>query len=776
MDYSFWVSTIFSIGFFALAQWLSLYVFAGHFQSPLTLYWVVFGSALTSTTVFYALIRTSTKFLFRLLGGRQTYDYQETLDQSCASLSGEFSECDAAQRMLASIDEQVKVAAVAMFVASRNGFVLRGFRGVKSKFYDYQLAKDSLLVRWLTDNRRVLFRSELTQSYDEHLITRAEIADLRRLYQDVENLQVHVAIPIFIKDTLKGIMLVGKSLSKLRYSAQDVEFFARIGRQILFNQDHLSFSAKVDKVLHDMQVLKKTTALMNTTTDIDVVLNMLTKSMVQAVAFSRAILLVYDDQGLKARALYGLSLAYHGIRVPVAMHRLERAFKGRELLVIEKKHRKLLTFFTDIDLQDGVIIPLRQRGQLVGIMVLDDHPQRVVLSASQEDLLIVMARQLEAALVRSSLSIERDLRNEQMFVFQQEADNLRSYTEHILYNISNAIVVTDPHDTITVFNKAAQDFFCCEPEKVLGKPISVLITQDAVGQYGLDFSRQEPFAFDGVINTAVGQLPIKGNFILLRSQGRLRGKLLVLSDISQIKALEKQLYFSDRLSSVGTMAASMIHEIKNPLTSLKMFSQVMSQRYTDPAFWDNYGVIVAEEIERLDLLVNNFLGFSRKDLEQNPFVTAEELIGKVIKLLAPKLNRNHIHVTAQIASDLVIQGDEKALQQVIINMLINAEQAFDPEQPEKLLSIRAYALDQKACICITDNGRGISDHERDEIFKPFYTTKKEGTGLGLFISSKIISDMSGRMSVKSKLGFGTEFRIELPLYHPQTVSAGYSAS
>jgi signal transduction histidine kinase len=250
----------------------------------------------------------------------------------------------------------------------------------------------------------------------------------------------------------------------------------------------------------------------------------------------------------------------------------------------------------------------------------------------------------------------------------------------------------------------------------------------------------------------------------------LLGAVLVINDHTAIERLQNQVRQADRLASIGTLASGMAHEIKNPLTALKTFTQLLPKRYNDAEFRQDFSTLVGSEIGRIERIVNELLAFARPAPLMIEPVKMHEIVDGAVRLVGPQASRLNVSVhKALCASNDQIAADKDRLQQVLLNLLLNALQASEPgDSVELSTEIQNGASEPEPVIRIDvrDTGSGIPKETLPHIFDPFFTTKSEGTGLGLSVSYNIIAEHGGRMEVQSELGKGTCFSIYLPLNLP----------
>lgn len=231
--------------------------------------------------------------------------------------------------------------------------------------------------------------------------------------------------------------------------------------------------------------------------------------------------------------------------------------------------------------------------------------------------------------------------------------------------------------------------------------------------------------------------------------------------------LYEQMLNTAKLALVGTMAAGMAHEIRNPLTSMKTFIQILPDNHTDKEFIERFNIVVGEEINRLDRLTEELLSFAKPKPHKYEQVDVNTFVEKVIELFEMQTGKKKISIMKSLGKVPKVYADEEQLTQVFMNMFLNSMQALGEK---KNITIETGVdmgenLQKLVCISINDTGMGIPDHLLDKIFDPFFTTKKEGTGLGLAICLKIIQEHNGFFKVKSKVNEGTSFKIFLPAYN-----------
>lgn len=231
----------------------------------------------------------------------------------------------------------------------------------------------------------------------------------------------------------------------------------------------------------------------------------------------------------------------------------------------------------------------------------------------------------------------------------------------------------------------------------------------------------------------------------------------VIRDISARKRNEEFLRKTDKLSAVGQLAAGVAHEIRNPLTALKGFTQLLKLKHEDNTA---YCEIMLTELDRINFIVNEFMQLSRPQVADFKQHHLKVLIDNIISLLDAQAIINNVQIIIELEENIPsIYCDENQLKQVFINIMKNAIEAM-PNGGN--LIIQSNAQNNKILVRFKDQGCGISSEQIPKLGEPFFTTKEKGTGLGLMVSYNIIEAHKGTMFIESELGQGTTISITLP--------------
>ncbi|MEK3746031.1 MULTISPECIES: PAS domain S-box protein [unclassified Brevibacillus] len=353
--------------------------------------------------------------------------------------------------------------------------------------------------------------------------------------------------------------------------------------------------------------------------------------------------------------------------------------------------------------------------------------------------------------------VTRQKQTEEALLFMQE--NFRLISE----NIMDLILIVDLNGHITYASPSIQSVLGLSASHILLRHFSVLIQPEQRQAASLDFQKM-----------IVDKIPLEAEYSYRHPDGRMlifefkgtpdigadghvKNTVIVARDITERRHSEELLRYSDKLSALGELAAGIAHEIRNPLTSLKGFLQLME---SEPATNHQYVQIMLSEIERISSITSELLLMAKPQTQRYAPNGLLPLLHSVIKLLAPQALLKNVNIVTHFPSATsLIPCEEYQIKQVFINIIKNGMEAMPSGG---ILSIAVVEDDQNVLVRVTDQGHGIPEELLPRLGELFYTTKETGTGLGLLVSSKIIRDHGGTLEITSKLGKGTTVMITLP--------------
>ncbi len=360
-----------------------------------------------------------------------------------------------------------------------------------------------------------------------------------------------------------------------------------------------------------------------------------------------------------------------------------------------------------------------------------------------------------------------------VYHFRIQLINQLSATEdryrNIVENSADAIITIGPDNRIQSWNKGAERLFGWSTHEAIGAPIGIMIPAKLLqaGEllclaYGLTSAKETKNYQTERLDKQGRHIPVNLTETALLSNNTIIGRSQIIRDVSELQTIEHQMRQSDRLATVGQLAAGVAHEIGNPLTSISSLVQLLERRMTNPDHISKLSRIRAN-IERITKIVHELVDFTRPQATDVQHVQINDVIQNAVGLMAYDNRSQKINIELDLTSDLPrVKASPDKLHQVVVNLLVNA---FDAMK-EMGDTIRITTGEQQAAIFIRveDNGGGMDPDVQDKIFEPFFTTKDvgKGTGLGLSVSHGIINSMRGQLRVDSEPGAGATFLIEIP--------------
>jgi two-component system, NtrC family, sensor kinase len=404
-------------------------------------------------------------------------------------------------------------------------------------------------------------------------------------------------------------------------------------------------------------------------------------------------------------------------------------------------------------------LPFRVKDRTLGYLGLGKTRRNDFLSSEDIDLLRTITGYASIALENARLyeSIEQKaLQNQSLWEFSAS----------MIESIDAGVLACDLAGRVESWNSTLERLYGLERSKVLGKRLREVFDPAVVDDLPRsDETRQGISLYKRRLRTADERELIVNISVtpLIGKDGEVRGRLLVLQDLTERVSLEDQLAQSEKLSSIGLLAAGVAHEVNTPLAVIASQGQMLLRQ--TPVDSPQHPILekIVKQSFRASDIVNNLLKFSRLGGSERAAIDINKVIQETASLLDPMIRASKIRLNLQLASELPpVYGNFGKLQQVFMNLVLNARDAM-PMGGELLMVTEHDQSVVRAEVC--DTGVGIAPEVLNRIFDPFFTTKGSGrgTGLGLAVTYGIISDHAGKIQVNSKVGKGTTFRLEFPL-------------
>jgi two-component system NtrC family sensor kinase len=361
----------------------------------------------------------------------------------------------------------------------------------------------------------------------------------------------------------------------------------------------------------------------------------------------------------------------------------------------------------------------------------------------------------------SFIDVQRDVTRQ--YETEAKLQEHKRLIDNILATTPQGVLVIDDENRVLLANKALQDIFHFNTRKFNNKLLEEVfpanhyfdlhkaVKSDDTEKHSVEFryptEEQEKIIYCTVVKMDGGRT------------------LLTFSDVSREREEEEKLYLTDRLASLGEMAAGLAHELNNPLTGILALSQLLNNGNLPEEYREDIGSI-HNEAKRAADIVKNVLLFARNKTGENGRSSPNEVIKDVLRLRVYEEKINNISVVTNLEENLPqIPLEKGQLQQVFLNMISNAEAAIKDIRKEGTITITTQRVNNHVNIMVGDNGCGIKKQVLPRIFDPFFTTKEigKGTGLGLSICYSIIVKHGGKINVKSQVNEGTTFTIRMPV-------------
>ncbi len=402
-------------------------------------------------------------------------------------------------------------------------------------------------------------------------------------------------------------------------------------------------------------------------------------------------------------------------------------------------------------------VPLTGKRRQCGAVYIDCITGRHTFTEQDLEFLTATAIQMGIALENTSL--------------YREQVKLAEFTDSIIESLGAGLLVTDTNQVIKRINTAGRKLL--DIEDPVGKRLS---EYDCMIGFEKEINRlqsQKDYRVRGEVEISLREKDLTLGLSVssqLDFDGRLIGTICIFRDLTEIKKMTEQLRRARHLASLGEMAAGIAHEIRNPLNSIRGFSELLSES-EDTSSVKEYSQIIIDESDRLNYIVQEILDFSRQKKFRMNRINLNQLVSNLTKSLKIEAGEKELHLETNCTEDLPqIEGNEEKLKQVIINIAQNGIQAMDQGTGTLTIQTGVSVAEERlpeVIVEITDTGYGIQEKDLKKIFDPFFTKRDVGTGLGLSICQRVMDGHNGRIEVDSKIGSGTTFRLIFPAASPQ---------
>ena len=395
----------------------------------------------------------------------------------------------------------------------------------------------------------------------------------------------------------------------------------------------------------------------------------------------------------------------------------------------------------------ALFMPLVGRQRTIGVLMVG-LTQYHWFTPREVSLIHLMAGQAAIALENTALTTEVAQRLDHI-------SELKAFTDTLVDNLRTSMIVVDLAGRLTLANRAARILCATSGDLQVGMPLPEAVAR--ICPVSRSLAGETVPEHDVVWGQAILEVE---SAPLHDRHGHLIGAVSLAKDMTGVRQMEQQVRRVEKLAAMGELAAGAAHEIRNPLTSIRGFIQLVQARAARGPE-DEFFQIVLDEIDRIDHIIRDLLLLARPSDLQRVNTALDHLIGEVLRLQQSQFRQQHIRVVQEFDPSVgTVPIDPKMFRQLLLNLILNAIQAM-PDGGTLCLSLRRSGPDTIA-LAVSDTGAGISDENFGRLFIPFFTTKETGTGLGLALCYGIVQAHGGRIDVQSRKGQGSTFTVILP--------------
>lgn len=346
------------------------------------------------------------------------------------------------------------------------------------------------------------------------------------------------------------------------------------------------------------------------------------------------------------------------------------------------------------------------------------------------------------------------------------------YNRNMLESMTNGVIAVNKAGGVTTTNAAASEILGCEEERIISGGLENLpeplreCFRDALTQGREHTDQPLDIPRPGAPESRIA---LRMSTRLIRDlRGNLQGVVAIFEDLSALRHTEEQLWRSERLASVGQLAAGLAHELGNPIGIIKSCAEYMRRKLPQDSQMKEDLEVIDTESDRCQSLVKQLLSLASQDEIQLEQVDLNSVVDRALPLVRYGRQAESLQFAEQLHEEPIpVLLDENLFTQALVNILLNAIQASSQGDVVRIQTLVRDGDNPCAVVSVTDEGCGMDEKTRERIFDPFFTTKELGSGLGLAITYRIVERLGGRIQVQSQAGEGTTLEILLPLQTQQ---------
>ena len=442
---------------------------------------------------------------------------------------------------------------------------------------------------------------------------------------------------------------------------------------------------------------------------------------------------------------------------------------------IDKNFSDMIVAEDRQDAEVNVKKTLEGRSRIFEVRVKSENGQYIYLSININPI-------FEKGKIAGCVGIARDITERKQL--GQEIIELKNFNESIIQSISSGLITVDLDRRITSFNHSAEEVLGYSEIEVIGKPLNEVFPKEDCEKLlsNMDDPDQELLNREMPLTAKDGNRVYIGFTVTPRidTKDRRVGSIISFKDITQIKQMQVEVQRMDRLASMGVLASGIAHEIRNPLAGIKTIAQTLEEDIEPDDSRREYVSRIVRQVNRMDDLLKTIFSYAKPRQPKRNLHRFPEIVQEVVALLENRMRSQSVKYIETYHSDLpLVHVDFHQLEQVFVNLFLNALDAMPKGGELKLEAYpkvttlrsvdrreRSFPVQNKSSlyteVCLTDTGEGIDSSNLSSIFNPFFTTKPQGSGLGLSIVYRIVADHHGDIRVDSDAKNGTRFKLLLP--------------
>jgi len=344
-----------------------------------------------------------------------------------------------------------------------------------------------------------------------------------------------------------------------------------------------------------------------------------------------------------------------------------------------------------------------------------------------------------------------------------ELNNFKTFTATVLENMGEAVVVVDKLFNVILFNKQAEKLFGKSIDEVLNKPLELCSKEFAESIQKIDLLDHSS------ISEAAVELPDLDQIRYLsisvsHNVDESGNTTLLIKDQTENRLLEEQKKRNEKLSAMGELASGVAHEIRNPINAIGMIAQRLKREFIPNEGTAEYleiTKVLKSEVDRINKIITQFLSYAKPIELQKKIIPSHDFVNELAILFREQAKEKQVQLSISELANFTMNIDPELMKQAMMNLIQNA---FDAASVNTSVELVINNHDKNIILNIIDTGRGISQEHLTKIFNLYYTTRKDGNGLGLSIAQKIVNQHNGTINVASKLNKGTTFTIIIPNY------------